>query len=194
MFTLILDSSNIDLSVGLAKDKELIDVVNYEAWQCQSEYMTLEIDKMLNKHHLSKDDIKDVIVTIGPGSYTGLRIALTIAKVMSLALNIPLYALSSLHVLKCGDKPSICLLNARSNRSYIGVYEKGNVILKDTILKNDEVKEYIDNHPDYVVCGDTSYLGIDGYKANICLEMLSLKDVATKYDDSLGVHPLYLKD
>lgn len=194
MFTLILDSSNIDLSVGLAKENELIDFTNYEAWQCQSEYMVEEIDKLLKKHSLTRTDLKDVMVTIGPGSYTGLRIALTIAKVTSLALNIPLYALSSLHVLKCGDKPSICLLNARSNRSYIGVYEGSKVILKDQILKNEEVKEYIASHPEYVVCGDAAYLGLKGYKANVCLEMLSLKEAATKYEDSLGVHPLYLKD
>ena len=194
MFTLILDSSNIDLSVGIAKGNELIDYVSYDAWQSQSEYMTDEIDKLLSEHHLARHDFKDVIVTIGPGSYTGLRIALTIAKVMALALNISLYTLSSLHVLKCDDKPSICLMNARSNRSYIGVYEGSKVILKDQILTNDEVKEYISNHPDYVVCGDTIYLGKEGYKANVLLEMLSLKEVATKYDDSLGVHPLYLKD
>ena len=194
MFTLILDSSNIDLSVGIAKGNELIDYVSYEAWQSQSEYMTDEIDKLLSEHHLTRHDFKDVIVTIGPGSYTGLRIALTIAKVMALALNIPLYTLSSLHVLKCDDKPSICLMNARSNRSYIGVYEGSKAILKDQILTNDEVKEYISNHPDYVVCGDTIYLGKEGYKANVLLEMLSLKEVAIKYNDSLGVHPLYLKD
>ncbi len=194
MFTLILDSSNVDLSVGIAKGNELIDYVSYEAWQSQSEYMTDEIDKLLSEHHLTRHDFKDVIVTIGPGSYTGLRIALTIAKVMALALNIPLYTLSSLHVLKCHDQPSICLMNARSNRSYFGVYEGSKVILKDQILTNDEVKEYISNHPDYVVCGDAIYLGKEGYKANVLLEMLSLKEVATKYDDSLGVHPLYLKD
>lgn len=194
MYTLILDSSNVDLSVGLAKDDKLIDFINYEAWQSQSEYMTNEIDNILSKHNVSKDDLKDIIVTIGPGSYTGLRIALTIAKVMSLALNIPLYTLSSLHPLKCESKPSICLLNARSARSYIGVYEGSKVILKDQILKNDEVKEYIASHPDYVVCGDTAYLGIEGYRSTMVKEMLSLKEIATKYDDSLGVHPLYLKD
>ena len=193
MVTILLDSSNVDLCVGIASN-EVIDFTIYEAWQCQSEYMILEIDKLLNKHHLSREDIKDVIVSIGPGSYTGIRIALTIAKVMALALNIPLYTLSSLQILKKDNEPSICLMNARSGRSYIGVYQGDNIILSDQILKNDEVLSYISNHPDYVVCGDTKYLNIAGYKSNVIIEMNNLKNNAIKYDDALGVKPIYLKD
>ena len=193
MIDLLLDSSNIDLSVGLAQDGKLIDYTSYEAWQCQSEYMIQEIDKLLTKHNISRGDLGSVIVNVGPGSYTGIRISLTIAKVTCLALGIPLYALSSLRALAKGEEPSICLMNARSNRSYVGVYDK-NVILSDTIMTNNEVKNYITSHPEYVVCGDTDYLGIEGYKNNIILEMLFLKDKATKYEDSLGVKPIYLKD
>ena len=193
MIELLLDSSNVDLSVGIAKDGKLLDYTSYEAWQCQSEYMIQEIDKLLTKHNVTKDDIGGVIVNIGPGSYTGIRISLTIAKVTCLALNVPLYALSSLRALQKDKEPSICLMNARSNRSYVGVYAE-DVILKDGIMTNDEVKEYIASHKEYVVCGDTKYLGIDGYKNNIIEEMLLLKDKAIKYEDSLGVKPLYLKD
>ena len=193
MIDLLLDSSNVDLSVGLAKDGKILDYTSYEAWQCQSEYMIQEIDKLLTKHNITRQDISGVIVNIGPGSYTGIRISLTIAKVMCLALNIPLYALSSLRALQKGLEPSICLMNARSNRSYIGVYSD-EVILVDQVMTNDEVKAYIASHPNYVICGETTYLGIEGYKNNIIEEMNLLKDKATKYDDSLGVKPVYLKD
>ena len=193
MIDLLLDSSNIDLSVGIAQDGKLLDYVSYEAWQCQSEYMIQEIDKLLTKHQLGRNDLASVVVNIGPGSYTGIRISLTIAKVTCLALGIPLYALSSLRALQKGNEPSICLMNARSNRSYIGVYDHG-CLLTDRVLTTAEVLDYIASHQDYVVCGDTSYLGIEGYKNNIIEEMLLLKDKATRYDDALGVKPIYLKD
>ncbi len=193
MITLLLDSSNIYLSVGLAKEGKVLDYVSYEAWQCQSEYMIQEIDKLFTKHNVSRNDLESVVVNIGPGSYTGIRISLTIAKVMCLALNIPLYALSSLRALQKDLEPSICLMNARSNRSYIGVYDK-EVILPDQVMTNEEVKNYIASHPEYIVCGDTAYLGIEGYQNNIIEEMNLLKDKATKYGDSLGVKPVYLKD
>ena len=193
MIDLLLDSSNIDLSVGISKDGKVLDYTSYEAWQCQSEYMIQEIDKLLNKHNITRNDITGVIVNVGPGSYTGIRISLTIAKVMCLALNIPMYTLSSLRALQKGVEPSICLMNARSNRSYVGVYSD-ECLLKDQVMTNDEVKDYIASHPDYVVCGDTAYSGIEGYKNNIIEEMNLLKDKATKYDDTLGVKPVYLKD
>ena len=106
MIDLLLDSSNVDLSVGIAKDNKVIDYISYEAWQCQSEYMIQEIDKLLTKHNISRNDLGSVICNIGPGSYTGIRISLTIAKVTCLALNIPLYALSSLRALQKEHEPT----------------------------------------------------------------------------------------
>lgn len=193
MYTLILDSSDKNLSVGVAQDR-VIDFISYEAWQSQSEYMISEIDKLFQKHNIKKEDLKDIIVTIGPGSYTGLRIALTIAKVTSFALSIPIYTISSLRVLSDLSRPSICLMNARSKRSYIGIYNGKDVIKEDGIFTNEEVLNYINEHPDYLVCGDTSYLGIEGYISNVIEVMFNLKDIATRYDDTLGIKPIYLKD
>ena len=194
MYTIILDSSNTSLTVALAKDNALIDYVSYEAWQEQSEHMIPELDGLLNKHNVDKKNIADVMVSIGPGSYTGVRISLTIAKTLAVALNIPVYTLSSLQVLKDNDECSICLINARSNRSYIGVYNNEQVLLKDCIMTNEDVLTYINEHPEYKVCGNTKYLGIDGINSNIALQMLSLKPFIKPVEDALGIKPIYMKD
>lgn len=193
-YTVILDSSNLDLSIGLSKEGVLIDYISYPAWQQQSEFMVKELDTLLNKYEVKKQDICDVIVSIGPGSYTGVRISLTIAKTIAFALNIPVYPVSALRVLKCGNSPSICLINARSNRSYIGVYQGNNIIVNDAIWTNEEVKNYINEHTEYIVCGDTKYLGLEGYKSNVLLEALRLKDSLAKAEDALLIKPVYLKD
>ena len=194
MYTLLLDSSNTSLAVGLAKDNVLLETIIYEAWQEQSEHMIPEIDKLLTKYQVKNEEIKDVMVGIGPGSYTGVRIALTIAKTIAVALNIPVYPVSSLIILKNGNKPSICVINARSNRSYIGVYQAEQALVDDCIMTNDEVKSYINEHPDYIVCGASSYLGIEGYISNVLEEMLSLKESTSPMENSLGLKPVYLKD
>lgn len=194
MISVLLDSSSTKLNVALAKDDKLIDSVSYEAWQQQSEYMVYELDKLLKKHNFTRHDIKDILVSIGPGSYTGVRIALTIAKVISLALSLPIYPLSSLHVLKDDDKPSICLINARSNRSYIGVYKNEEVIIQDMIYKNEDILKYIEEHKDYSICGNVGYLGLKGKESNIFLQMLSLKKYVKPMNDTLGLKPIYMKD
>jgi tRNA threonylcarbamoyl adenosine modification protein YeaZ len=193
-YYILLDSSNTSLTVGLCSEEKIIDSTSYEAWQTQSEHMIPELDALLSKYSVDKNDIKGVVVSIGPGSYTGVRIAITISKVIGVALNVPVYPVSALQILKMNKKPSICLINARSNRSYIGVYEDDKCLLQDCIMTNDEVKEYIAEHEDYAVCGNCKYLGIDGYISNIAEEMFSLLGKLKPCEDSRALKPVYLKD
>ena len=194
MATLLLDSSNTSLSVGFEKEGKLIGYSSFEAWQVQSEYMVPEIDKLMTKLGLIRKDITGVVTAIGPGSYTGVRISLTIAKIVALACNCPIYPVSSLRVLKKDNLPSICLINARSGRSYFGVFEGEKVLENDTIKTNDEVLEYIKEHPGYQVCGNASYLGFENVDNNICLQMISLLKHLTPAENDLAVKPVYLKD
>lgn len=193
-YTVLLDSSNTSLSVGIADSHEIIDSTSYEAWQAQSEHMIPELDKLLKKHSVERNDILDVMVAIGPGSYTGVRIALTIAKTIATALEVKLIPVSSLQVLKDGAQPSICLINARSGRSFVGVYQNEICLLPDCIMKNDDVISYINAHPSYSVCGNSSYLNIIGKQSNIVQEMWSLKPFLKPADNALGVVPVYMKD
>ena len=194
MFSILLDSSNTSLTVGLAKDDILLKSISYEAWQTQSEHMIPELDKLLDKYEVERNQISDVVVAIGPGSYTGVRIAITIAKTIAAVLPVKVYAISSLRCQKDSKNPSICVINARSGRSYFGVYEDDKVLVEDMILTNDKVQEYINEHPDYVVCGNATYLGVNGKQPNIARELLSLKKVVAPVADPLAVKPVYMKD
>jgi len=194
MFSILLDSSNTSLTVGLAKDDVLLESISYEAWQTQSEHMIPELDKLLDKYNVERNQISDVVVAIGPGSYTGVRIAITIAKTIAAVLPVKVYAISSLRCQKDGKNPSICVINARSGRSYFGVYEDDKVLVEDQILTNDKVQEYIAEHKAFVVCGNASYLGIEGKQPDIAKELLALKKAVSPVDDPLAVKPVYMKD
>ena len=194
MYSVLLDSSNTSLTVGLAKDNVMLESVSYEAWQSQSEHMIPELDNLLNKYGVDKKDISDVAVAIGPGSYTGVRIAITIAKTMAAALGCKIYAISSLRCQKDCKNPSICVINARSGRSYFGVFEDEKIIIEDCIMTNDKVLEYIASHPDYVVCGDARYLNVESKKPDIARELLTLKQISEPVDNPLAIKPVYMKD
>ncbi len=193
MYQLLLDSSNIYLSVGLSKDGKVVDSIFYNAWQRQSEVMVTEIDNILKRNKVDKKDLDAVVVGIGPGSYTGVRIGVTIAKVVAYALKIKIYAKSSLSLLKINDDPTICLFNARSGRSYFAVYQGQKVIESDRILTNEEVLAYIDAHPNYKLSGDTAQIGKESEQFDI------LKNLADFHQDELVeniflLNPIYLKD
>ena len=192
MYQLLLDSSNIFLSVGLSKDGKVIDKICYEAWQRQSEMMVTEIDNIITRNNVDKSQLNGVVVGIGPGSYTGVRIAVTIAKTLAYSLHINLYAKSSLSLLKSREIPTICVFNARSGRSYFAVYEGDKVIEKDTVLENQKVIDYINSHPDYLLCGDTYQLGYQSGDFDIIDNLANFSE--KELVDPFRLNPVYLKD
>ena len=194
MIALLLDTSNTNLSVGLAQDHHLLDEIQYDAWQQQSEFLVQEIANILDKNHIERKQIDEIIVSKGPGSYTGVRIAMTVGKTMAFALNKPLFLVSSLEVYKKGSDRSVCLMNARSKRSYIGVYQGHEILLPDTIMENDQIRLYLAAHPDYKVCGDVSYLQMKGEQVDLLENLMNADIMRNKVTDVLSAKPVYLKD
>ena len=192
---LLLDSSDKFLLVALAdKDHRIIDSIYYQAWQKQSEFMVMEIKNILSRNNLTRKDIEGVAVGKGPGSYTGVRIAMSIAKTIVFALNVPLYTISSLALLCDYEVPSIAIMNARSKRSYVGVYLKGKPLIPDQIMENCDLFDYIKEHPGYRLCGDIRYLGLEGKQADLALNLSLLSNQDTLEEEPLGARPVYLKD
>jgi len=195
MYSLLLDSANRDLNVGLAKDNQIIDRISYQAWQRQSELMAVEVDAILKRNNISAKDIGEVVVTIGPGSYTGIRIALTIAKTLAFALDIKIYAVSSLISQKAPHQPTISVINARSNRSYVAIYDgDGQVLVEEKVWPNDELIAWIKGNADFIVSGDAKYLGIDAYQPSVLDGMLEAKKKSVPVENILTLKPVYLKD
>lgn len=193
MYQLLLDSSNVFLAVGLAKDGQVVDRIYYEAWQRQSEMMVTEVENILKKNKIDKKELDGVVVGIGPGSYTGVRIGVTIAKTIAYALGIKIYAKSSLSLLKDPSKPTICLFNARSGRSYFAVYEGHKKIKADSVLPNEEVLQYIKDHPEYIVNGDTYQLGLESGKFDIITNLADF-DKSEEVQNVFTLNPIYLKE
>ena len=74
MITLCMDTSHIYLSLALIRDDEIIGEVQEECWKHQSEEIFPKLEEMLSKLSLKSDDIDQIVITKGPGSYTGVRI------------------------------------------------------------------------------------------------------------------------
>lgn len=105
--------------------------VRYEStWESQHHH-TVElapaIDRLLSQTSTSAHDLTGIAVAIGPGSFTSLRIGLSLAKGMSLALNIPIAGVPSLDVIASAqpldERPMIAVLHAGRRRLAYAPYQ-----------------------------------------------------------------------
>lgn len=192
MITLLLDSSSARLCIALAKDKQVFARIDEEAFQTQSEIMTDRIAALIQEHSLAFTDLSAIVVANGPGSFTGVRIAVSISKVMAYALRIPLYAVSSLSVFKDEIRKTICVLDARKERSFAAIYEGNKQISPAQIMTNDEIILRAKNEG-LLIGGETKHLGIDSIVFDRFSNMLSLKNEESRVSDVSAFKPVYLK-
>ena len=96
MLSLFIDTSYKYLTVAISKDKEIIASYCEECFKRQSEELFMVLDNLFKQNKLCKADISSVYITWGPGSYTGVRIALTLAKVYCSISKAKLYTISTL--------------------------------------------------------------------------------------------------
>jgi tRNA threonylcarbamoyl adenosine modification protein YeaZ len=191
---LLIDTSAKYLAVGLSKNGKVIASTQYEAWQKQSELTIGEIDRLFKITNINPKDVTRIVVTNGPGSYTGIRIGLTIAKVYSTTRNIPLCLVSSLNMLSGARDKKIALIDARSKRAYIGIYQDGKPLIEDKVLTLEEIKQLINEYQDFEIVGDAHLLDKNKVEVDIIQQ---LEDLSSIIDDVENPHlavPIYLKD
>lgn len=125
MISLLLDTSNQALSVAVNRDSKMVAEINTNYKKTHSETLVDNIQKVLEIADIKKSQLDRIIVAKGPGSYTGVRIGITVAKMLAKQLNIPVYSVSSLFVIAVsnGIKGNTApLIDARRAHVYGAVY------------------------------------------------------------------------
>lgn len=95
MYTLFLDTHDELITVALYSEKNII-VKDRESYHSHAVYFVPMIRDILRENDLTVKNIKDIVCVNGPGSFTGLRIGLSVAKTLAYSLSIPIYLISSL--------------------------------------------------------------------------------------------------
>ena len=140
MITLFIDSSKKKLSVALVSNDKLIGLSNIESYYRHSNFLMNEIEKILDESNIDVKDIDNIVVLNGPGSFTGTRVGVTVAKTLAWSLNKDIYVMSNLKALKIDvhDDVVISVIYDKDDYSYVGIYEKESEI-EDYIKIDGEV-------------------------------------------------------
>lgn len=193
MKTIVMDSANKYMVVGLFEDGQCIDMIQEAGNRKQSEYAIVYLKKLLDKHHLQILDFDEMVITIGPGSYTGVRVALTIAKTIAATSAIQIKTVSSLKAL-AGMNKAIAVLDARSQKVFIGVYDQGKTIVKDQMIAVSQLDELIRAYHDYELVGDLSFVGKEDREVNLAQQIYELAKSEEYVKDIDNLVPEYIKE
>ena len=143
---LFMDSSTNYLYLALYSDKEISSFLR-NGKNDHSETLVDVLDKFLKENNITVDDISEIFVGRGPGSYTGVRISGTVAKVLALIKNKKLYSFSTLDLLLASkineDGLYMPRIVAKKNHSYfkLAKIENNNISFdkEDSFLIDDEL-------------------------------------------------------
>ncbi len=183
-----IDTSSSYLYIGIVEDCKLKGSLKKEYGTNLSKYTMDEIAKLFSSLSLKPNDIDKIIVVSGPGSYTGIRIGMTIAKIYAFALQKEIITITSLDAMALSldvDKVIVPLIDARRGFVYAGVYYKDTVLMPNQYLKLDDLCTYLDKlNKDYVFISNNSFptLKVLPYSPDI------LK-IVLKYQDKESINP-----
>ncbi len=126
MLILAIDSATPVAGVALLTEEKLLkeEFSNYK--KTHSETLMVMIDRVLKECECSLDEITAIALSVGPGSFTGLRIGMATVKGLCMAKNIPLVAIPTLDAMAhniVGGQALVCpLLDARKQEVYTAFY------------------------------------------------------------------------
>lgn len=141
---LFIDTHDELITIGLKNGEELY-LKTQESEYSHSIYTMPMIESLFKDNNLNVKDLKKIIVVNGPGSFTGVRIGLSIAKTMAYALNIDINTISSLTAyLISNDNGEKRRAVIEDNKGYyISVFdENDNNIIPEFYSEDDEYSEY----------------------------------------------------
>ena len=144
MYTLYIDTHFVDLVLSLFKDEKIVETIKIENANHSDIAISL-LDKLLKSHNLTIDDLNSIIVINGPGSFTGVRIGIVIAKIIGYTKNIPVKAISYLQALSLNYQQEVYVGLKDRNGIYIGHFNSKHELLEDyCYLSNKEYEAF--NH------------------------------------------------
>ncbi|OFI48304.1 tRNA (adenosine(37)-N6)-threonylcarbamoyltransferase complex dimerization subunit type 1 TsaB [Floricoccus tropicus] len=154
MKILAFDTSSKALSVALVEDGDILGQVTLNIKKNHSITLMPTIDFLMAQVSLKPKDLDRIAVAKGPGSYTGLRIAVTTAKTLAYSLDIELVGVSSLQAMaKNLETPSLVvpLMDARRKNVYAGAYLNGESVITDRHTSFDDLVPLLQERDEEIV-------------------------------------------
>lgn len=198
MKILYIDTSSSFLYAGIVSDdKLLIEKQNRYDHDLSKEVLP-QIVKIFKKVDLKPNDIDKIIVVDGPGSFTGIRIGITIAKVFAYSLGIKITTISSLEAMAVSSQLAsffVPIIDARRDYVFSAIYDNNmKVVMEPAYMKISSLKKELSKLDDFLIITN-DVVKIDGIKEKYCPNILKIVNFYKnkKCINPHLVNPNYLK-
>lgn len=155
MRSLYIDTSSSFLYAGITSDDKVLAECKKRLDHDLSKETLPEIIRLFEIAKLKPEQIDKIIVVNGPGSFTGIRIGITVAKVYAWSLNIPITTITSLEAMAISsesEKVKVPMIDARRDYVFAGAYDNtGKTLIKPQHIKLEILLEQLSEVDDYVV-------------------------------------------
>ena len=211
-----IDTSTDICSVAIARDEHVVALKENDAGFNHSTLLGVYVDDLLKENNLTANDLDAVAVSMGPGSYTGLRIGVSLAKGICFGAGKPLIAVSTLEALanavacRENEEAYYCpMIDARRMEVYTAIYDRiGNVVrdIHAEIIDENSFADLLSEHKILFfgngsnkikeVLKHPNAMFIDGVatSAGNMITLAERKFEDKKFEDVAYFEPFYLKD
>lgn len=207
-----MDTSSLTATVAVLTDEKLLGEFSISNKLTHSQTIMPMTDTLLKTASMTLDDIDVFAVSVGPGSFTGLRIGMATVKTFAQALDKPIIGVSSLagvaYNFSFTDAVICPMMDARRNEVYNSLYKNGKEIVSPRALHIDELLEELKNEK-VIFAGDAVLVHSDKLKNNenwsIAPQHLLLPKASSlayaalekaengRFDDLYTLNPVYLR-
>ena len=162
MISLFIDTSLLNVSISVVKDGHTLSLISKSVPNMHSIYTTSFLKQALDDAKISPKEIDEIYVVDGPGSFTGLRIGVTIAKTYGYIIKKDITPVSTLKAYAISSKdnyPVMSIIPANKTHYYIGIYnENFDSIVPEQFDSYDRVLELITKYNPILVGVDNYFL------------------------------------
>ncbi len=199
MKTLYIDTTSNYLYSAIVSNCILTDEIKLKLDKDLSVFTLSEISNMIKRNDLTPKDINKIIVVNGPGSFTGIRIGVTIAKTFAYGLDIDITTITSLDAMSLSSNSDatfiVPIIDARRGYVYAGIYDnENNIVFKNQYIKLETLKNVISSLPGkYNIISNDNIADfvVENYTPNM-LKIIN-KYCEKESIDPHNVNPEYLK-
>lgn len=187
MWVLFISTYDELITIGLLKDDKLIMKKEKNSNREHSIYTVPLIDEILKENNLKPKDLKQIIVINGPGSFTGVRLGITVAKTLAYTLKIPIKQITSIEALGVSSNIQNKIITISDAKGkYFGIFKNGQLTNNLMYLSDEDFDLYIKKEELH------NYVVISNVSLNIELINNYAKDI--KETPAHAIKAIYIKD